>query len=433
MRHGSLVARYRRSFRVIGRRAFVGGALGGLISSSARGTLTAAAQDGNLSAWSPGTLDIHHIDTGRGNATFVIGPDGTTMLIDCGTSNSALDVTSPPRPNASRLPGEWVARYALRHAIAARRHTLDYLIATHVHPDHVGDVLPSERPLRDGFVPTGLSQVDQFMPATVVIDRSYPDYGALPPPEAPYTSNYIAWLAARKRHGRSVEALRVGSNRQIQLRSPGRYPSFSVRAIAANGRVWTGKGEASRDLFPPPAALSAAQRPPENCCSIALRIAYGRFSYFTGGDLNFDTNDGLRPWMDVETPAVHAAGRVEVAVADHHGYFDSCGPEFTRVLDAQAYVIPSWHVTHPGQVQLERLLGGRPGEPSHDVFALEMLALNRTFNARFVNRLKSTQGHVVVRVAPDGESYRIYVIDSLVEVEARATSFGPYRCRGAVA
>lgn len=424
---------YPHASDMIGRRSFVGGALVGLIGTPAWATIAAREQQKELPAWSPGTLDIHHIDTGRGNATFIIGPDGTTMLIDCGTSNSGLDVTAPPRPNASHRPGEWVARYALRHASAAERQTLDYLVATHVHPDHVGDVPAGELPSPDGFIPTGLSQVDQIMPATVVIDRSYPDYGALPPPVAPFSTNYLAWLDGRRRRGRKVEALRVGSDRQIQLRSPARHPSFSVRAIAANGRVWTGKGEAARNLFPPLAELFPAERPPENGCSIALRITYGRFAYFTGGDLNFDINDGLRPWMDVETPAARAAGRVEVALADHHGYFDACGPEFTRALDAQVYVIPSWHATHPGQAQLERMLGGRPGESSHDVFALEMLQLNRTFNSRFVNRLKSTQGHVVVRVAADGESYQIYVVDSSVEVGARATSFGPYRCRGAAA
>ena len=37
-----------------------------------------------LPPWTPGTLDIHHIHTGRGNAAFVQLPDGTTLLIDAG-------------------------------------------------------------------------------------------------------------------------------------------------------------------------------------------------------------------------------------------------------------------------------------------------------------------------------------------------------------
>ena len=44
-----------------------------LIISACHGT------DG-LTPWREGYLDIHQISTGRGNATFMILPDGTTMM-----------------------------------------------------------------------------------------------------------------------------------------------------------------------------------------------------------------------------------------------------------------------------------------------------------------------------------------------------------------
>ena len=37
-----------------------------------------------LSPWTEGMLDLHHINTGRGDAAFHIFPDGTTMLLDAG-------------------------------------------------------------------------------------------------------------------------------------------------------------------------------------------------------------------------------------------------------------------------------------------------------------------------------------------------------------
>lgn len=58
-----------------------------------------------LAPWQPGWLDIHHIATGRGNATFVMLPDGTSMLIDAGASNNGLDTSVAPRPDASRRAG----------------------------------------------------------------------------------------------------------------------------------------------------------------------------------------------------------------------------------------------------------------------------------------------------------------------------------------
>jgi hypothetical protein len=383
-----------------------------------------------LPAWSPGELEIHHIDTGRGNATFLLAPDGTTMLIDCGSTHDSLDTSAPPRPNGSRLPGEWVARYALRRARLAGRNTLDYIIATHVHPDHVGDLPPNtELPSNGGYIPTGLSQVDQFMPAQTVIDRSFPDYGQLPPPKDLFATNYLAWLTARRRQGKRTERLQIGSVQQIRLRSSLKGPAFSVRGIAANGRVWTGIGEESRSVFPDLASVASADYPSENDCSIALRIEYGDFSYFTGGDLNADTHDGRQPWLDVEAPVTKACGRVEVAVADHHAYFDACGPQFVKNLDAQAYIIPSWHITHPGQAQLERLVGAWPNVKHHDVFATEMLPANRLLNARWVNDMRSKQGHIVVRVAADGRSCRIYVLDSTTELDSVTLTCGPYACR----
>ena len=69
-----------------------------------------------LSPFSPGSLEIHHINTGEGTAAFLVLPDGTTLLIDCGFGQAARPpkYKAPRRPDESRLPGEWVARYIKR-------------------------------------------------------------------------------------------------------------------------------------------------------------------------------------------------------------------------------------------------------------------------------------------------------------------------------
>jgi len=51
-------------------------------------------------AWSPGTLDIHQIVTGRGNSNFMMFPDGTTVLIDAGDQGETEFASQ--RPDASR-------------------------------------------------------------------------------------------------------------------------------------------------------------------------------------------------------------------------------------------------------------------------------------------------------------------------------------------
>ena len=50
-----------------------------------RTTYAQIAEKGKpLPAWQEGYLDLHHINTGRGNCAYYIFPDGTTMLFDAG-------------------------------------------------------------------------------------------------------------------------------------------------------------------------------------------------------------------------------------------------------------------------------------------------------------------------------------------------------------
>ncbi|RVT93457.1 MBL fold metallo-hydrolase [Sphingomonas crocodyli] len=389
------------------RRSFLVASLLGVTPMAWR-AVAATTDQGSLPAWTPGTLDIHHIDTGVGNATFIMGPDGTTILIDCGATRGGPPASTPLRPDSSRAVGEWVARYALRHARAAKRTTLDYMIATHVHPDHVGSPIDGDPTTADGVVLTGLPQVDALMPATLVVDRGFPTYDPVPLLKLPWATNHVAWLNARVRAGRRVEHVQVGSTTQVR---PIKAGAFTLRFVGGDGRVWTGRGDGSRDLLPPPSTWTPESTPLENNMSIAMVLACGPFRYFAGGDLVADTVDGAFPWMDVETPITRAAGPVDVASADHHGYFDAAGVGFAQSLDADAYVIQAWHATHPGMAPLQRMLNAWKGRSPRDVFITRLDPASSAVNQRFLRQVKSTEGHVVVRVTPDGQ-YRIFVTDS---------------------
>jgi beta-lactamase superfamily II metal-dependent hydrolase len=387
-------------------------------------TPTVLAQEAQtLPPWTPGTLDIHHIDTGVGNATFVLAPDGTTILIDCGATRGGPPASAALRPDESRAAGEWVARYCLRHARPAERTTLDYIIATHVHPDHVGAPLPGDPRDADGVALSGLPQVDALMPARVVIDRGYPNYATLPLIDAPFARNHRAWLQARMARGRRVERVRVGSRSQVAPRGRG---GFELRFVAGDGAVWPGQGEGSRAMLADRALWSGGAMPGENHLSIALTLSCGAFRYFAGGDLSADTHDGALPWLDVETPVVRAAGPVDVAAADHHGYFDASGPAFVKALDADVYIVQAWHATHPAMATLQRMEGAWASDSVlRDVFITRLVAESRAVNARFLPGLRSTEGHVVVRVRSDG-AYRVFVTDSRTE-EDWITHAGAWR------
>lgn len=417
-----------RAFRRLGWAAWFAGA------AWVAGTVSAARADevgGRLPPWERGVLDIHQISTGRGNAALIIGPDGTSMLIDAGAANGGPDVSCPPRPDATRRPGEWIARYVRRRLLATGRAELDYLLVTHLHPDHLGDVaagLPQSA--RGDYLLTGVMDVAELLPIGVVIDRGFPDYAYPSRWRAGFATNYAAFIAARVKAGGRCEQLRVGAADQIGLRrAAGEFPDFTVRNLAANGIVWSGVGAGTRTAVPALRELAAADYPDENLCSIALRLSYGKFDYYTGGDLHCDTAQGTQPWRDLETPVARAAGRVEVAVANHHGYFDAVGAESVRALQPLVWVVPAWHLTHLNIAGLERMLSERLYAGPRDVFATDLMPATQLMNARFIPKVKSSSGHVVIRVAPGGESFRVFVTDSRDEADTVLSVAGPYRCR----
>ena len=59
---------------------------------------------GTLPAWSPGFLDIHAINSGRGECTLVIMPDGTSMMIDAGEYETTSEKAVARKPSASAKP-----------------------------------------------------------------------------------------------------------------------------------------------------------------------------------------------------------------------------------------------------------------------------------------------------------------------------------------
>jgi hypothetical protein len=402
---------------------------GGLAVASSWNPLGIGAAQANsaFQPWRPGSLDIHHISTGRGNASLFICPDGTSMLVDAGATTQSLQYTITPKPDGSKRPGEWVARYASRHLKAANRDAIDYFLLTHFHGDHMGQVAPDQPMAKGGgYRLTGVSDVGEILPIRHLIDRGYPDYSYPEKLADSSTLNYIEFVRAQTKKGAKAERIKVGSGEQIRLlHKPAEYPSFVVRNLAANGEVWTGTGDTTRHQFPDLKSLRKEEYPTENMCCLAVRLSYGKFDYYTGGDLPSSNNDGEPTWRDIESPVARAAGPVEVAILNHHGYVDAIGAEFVRSLRPRAYILLAWDSAHPAISTLARMLNKslHPGEK--DVYATAMKPENKIVNRRLAE-LKSDNGHVVVRVAPGGNEFRIIILDNADESDKVVAEFGPW-------
>ena len=410
------------------RRRFLGGIAAAALTQV---PLKAAVK---LTPWKPRQLDIHHLSLGRGVCAFLICPDGTTIMIDAGDAEDRPEIHKyliDPKPDGSRRPGEWMARYIRRQMENAGLATvLDYAVLTHLHSDHMGqwnEILPKSR--YADYRLSGMMEVADAIPIKAVIDRAYPNYDYPVPLNDAHQRNYRAFIASLRARGVSAERIQVGSCTQIRLRRrPADYPDFSVRNIAANGEVWTGVGESTRRLFPELALLRPDQYPTENMCSLAIRLSYGRFDYYTAGDMSCDTNNGRDLWRDIETPAARAAGPVEVAVADHHGYVDATGPEFVRALQPKAFVINAWDSAHPTMGALHNMLSRDlyPGDRaifSTGVKPESLIAIRR------LSELAAHDGHVVFRVSPGGGDFRVEITSSKDESDEVTGAFGPFACR----
>jgi hypothetical protein len=381
-----------------------------------------------LPAWEPGVLEIHHIDTGRGNAALVLGPDGTSLLIDAGEAHSALRTMAPARPNDTRRAGEWIARYVRRQLDRTRQSDLNLMLLTHLHGDHVGEVASSSpQSARGNYRLTGAADVAEAMPVREIIDRGWPDYNYPAALRDANSLNYIALAKSMAARGTAVQRAKAGSTSHLALRiDAARYPNFSARILSVNGDVWTGTGENSAALFPPTAGLSASAMPTENMCCVSLQLRYGSFRYYSGGDLTGDTDYDLYPWHDIETPVAQASGPVSVAVANHHGYFDACGPSAVRALRPRVWVLPSWHVSHPAMSVLANLFSTElyPGERS--VFAVGITPEALLTTERFSANLSSSDGHVVIRVPREGREFTVHVVNAKDESGTVVKTFGPF-------
>ena len=375
--------------------------------------------------WTAGHMDIHHINTGRGECVLAILPDGTTLMIDAG------DASSPARPDDSKSPGEWISRYILQMIRPLPEKKLDYIFITHFDGDHMGSIQLSRKKSDMGdYMLTGITEVGDRIPFGKIIDRNWPDYNF---PRLLTNSknmqNYISFINRHLANGAKAEQLIVGSNQQFKLlKQADKYPEFEIRNIAANGQVWTGVHNNVRNHFPPVETISAGEFPVENQCSAAIRISYGRFDYFNGGDIVHSNAPGT--WRDIETPVGFVVGPVDVCEVNHHAAHDAMGEAFLKAVRPRIMIIQALGAGHPDNRGFQRMLAQwiYPGE--RDIFTTNLKeSTKEVIGEGRAAQLKSQQGHIVIRVHPGGDHYDIYILDDATESFTVKAIHGPYESR----
>lgn len=386
-----------------------------------------------LSPWLEGEMEIHHIYTGRGECVFCILPDGTTLLIDAGDTGPFKDPrTTHGSPNETKKAGEWIARYISNRINFKGGKKIDYTFLTHFHGDHLGGVFQDSPKTAHGgdYYLSGLSQVYEFIPFAKLIDRDWPTYQYPKPQTGRGFENYRSFIEwNNKNGGMKMERFVTGTNSQFVLvNHPEKYKdNFEIRNIVSSGEVWTGEGNKSHKLFPE--VFPQGQTIGENKCSAGIRISYGDFDYFNGGDLSGRISLGTESWRDVETPVGIVVGPVEVCEANHHAWIDAMNESFLSSVKAQIIVLQVWHVTHLNLTTMTSMANKGLNPKLKHIIPTAIPELSKDYlGDKQIKKLTGDGGHVVIKVSPGGKQYSVALLNTEDESFIIKSIYGPFKC-----
>ena len=395
---------------MINRRDFVKAGIASATMPWLGGCLTGPAVGERYPGWKPGELDIHFIHTGVGEQTFFIFPDGTTMLLDCGDTHHVKYMTDvPPLPSGLRFGGEWVSRY-IQRLIPQRE--IDYAMISHWHGDHTGDLMFGGKRTKDGRVVCGLPLVGEDFRFRHYLDHQYPQMAQHrfdPDPDS--LSLMREWLPRAQAQGMQAHRFEVGALNQIRLlRDPAAYPTFEIRNIAANAVIWDG-ADGTIDVGKTHVAKKGKDAIHENRLSSAIRIRYGNFSYYTGGDneLTMLGEDGRE--FSWEALLGRTVGPVDVCKTHHHAGTFGMTPEFVREVRSQVYLSSVWQARMVDHKSLSAMCS-RELYPGDRIVCFGHVAACRRDVADCYGGDIAPAGHAVVKVAPGGGTFRVFTLDA---------------------
>ena len=243
-----------------------------------------------------GQLEIHHINVQQGDCVLILGPDGTSVLVDAGKNGKGIREVVPYLTSIGIMASEG----------------LDYFIGTHMDADHIGGI-------------------DEVINAGYNINQKIYDNGS-----SKTTTTITDYRNAAKSTTAGIPE-RIIPGTIIDLGN-----GAKITGIASGGEV-IGVGIISE------AMLS------ENDMSVVLLVEYGNFDYILGGDLgggkedysctgrsttqsNVETSVARAITPDGPTPLLSDEG-VDVLHINHHGSESSTNSDYMNLLKPEVATI----------------------------------------------------------------------------------------------
>ncbi len=405
-------------------------------------TMPEARLGETLPAWSDGCLDMHLINSGNGECNFFILPDGTTMLVDAGEMPTA-EKHVPRKPDASVRPYKVYSNY-IRHFLPEGKTSIDWCSPSHFHIDHIGTTSCSEglHP-EGGFAVTGLTALYGEIPFDRLLDSGYPDYekdttnqsinGEMVTGPNRDWQKFVGWAVEKK--GMQADRFRVGEEQIVLLYDKEKYADFRVFNFIAGTYAWAKGEDAEGELVHVGAGRNDLRGNP---ASAGFHISYGNFDLLSAGDLEKKPQNHLayyyRDFMD---------SGLDVFKANHHLNINSWGSKMRELLDPRVIVAHTTGIHQPDIPTLHYIMEGELPEganPDHykgdwsrkltwekDIFVTNADA--SVLENESIRKLAGSNGHIVVRVAPGGDEYYVYMLDdNNFEYKVKAIH-GPYKCK----
>ena len=398
-----------------------------------------------LPAWSEGCLDIHAINSGRGECTFFVLPDGTSLCVDAGEIGTSggehprVDAKPDADTRAYTVYSEYIKAYLPKGDTS-----MDYMLMTHFHNDHFGTTNSTyEKTTKEGkytYPLTGIMALYDEVPFDKIIDRAFDensDYVTdVPATGQDYSGGYvyydqfITW--ARDSKGLVAEKAVNGSLSQLALvNNPSGYPDFRIQINAVNGWYWN--GSESVDAYSVNRLLG--KQPGENANSISFLLSYGGFDYLTSGDAGANTR--------IENNLAKSINRkIEAMKAHHHFAWKTMSATSMAIYQPTVVVSQSFYDHQPD-------MGHQWLCDDVDYTGTSTQAFQTAWNAYsgekhwfFTNihpttastypyevaKMAGMNGHVVIRVAKNAEFYYVYVLDDTDMNYNVKSIHGPFTC-----
>ena len=319
-------------------------------------------------------LQVHVLDVGQGDAILIISPEGKVALVDAGDEKSGKVVVAA-------LKG-----YKVDH--------IDYFIATHTHPDHIG----------------GASEVFSNFKVASVLWNDFPPPEATPTPEA--TASKPGDKKQGKNQAKNPPKPATQHGKVVKFPTVEAFDNFKG-AVEQGGtepkkaepdqKIDLGGGAILTVLAPVPPAFTREQAVASrdgnesNANSIVLRLDYGDFSMLLTGDAETQTEERL-----VSREANLAVTLLKVA---HHGSKYATSEDFLKRVFRSDNTQPKAAIISDGEFN-------RYGHPNQDV-------LNR-LKAAGVTQLYRTdlQGEITITTTGKLKDGKLFEIKAAKEAKS---------------